>query len=99
MLHKFKVYNTEVENLCTIKIKCLSSDRRDEYHFSNFCESIGIIHETSTIYTSQQNEIEKRKNRTLTEMANAILSNYGLGKGLWGEALLTACHILDKVSS
>ena len=45
----------------------------------------------------QQNGVAKRKNRTLTEMVNAMLSNFGLSEGFWGEAMLTACYILNRV--
>ena len=55
------------------------------------------MHETTAPYTPQQNGIAKRKNRTLTEMVNAMLSNSGLRKGFWGEAMLTACYLLNRV--
>ncbi|KAH9726106.1 hypothetical protein KPL70_008133 [Citrus sinensis] len=97
VLEKFKTYKNEVENFCDTKIKCLRSDKGGEYAFSDFCESVGIVHETSTAYTPQQNGVAERKNRTLIEMVNAMLFNAGLGKGFWGEAILTACHILNRV--
>ena len=31
------------------------------------------------------------------EMVNAMLSNSGLSYGFWGEALLTACHLLNRI--
>lgn len=37
------------------------------------------------------------KNHVLTKMVNALLSNSGLSSGFWGEAMLTACHILNRV--
>ena len=39
----------------------------------------------------------ERKNRTLTEMVNAMLSNSSLSEGFWGEAMLTSCYILNRV--
>ena len=41
----------------------------------------------------------KRKNRTLQEMVNSMLSYSNLSDGFWGEAMLTACHILNRVPS
>jgi len=41
--------------------------------------------------------VAERKNRTLSEMANAMLSKSGLSEGFWGEAMLTACYILNRV--
>ncbi|MDR5650747.1 hypothetical protein QKW61_014320, partial [Staphylococcus nepalensis] len=86
----FITFKTEVENQCGKTIKRLRSDRGGEYYFPDYCESVGIIHEKTAPYTPQQNGVAERKNRTLTEMVNAMLSNSRLGTGLWGEAILTA---------
>ncbi|GKD56243.1 zinc finger, CCHC-type containing protein [Tanacetum coccineum] len=56
-----------------------------------------IIHETMAPYTPQQNDMAKRKNRALKEMVNAMLSYSGLSDGFWGEAMLTACYLLNRV--
>ena len=97
VLSKFMVYKTKVENQLNVKIKRLRSDRGGEYHFPEYCEKVRIIHETSTPYTPQKKGVAERKNRTLTEMINAMLSNSGLTTGYWGEALLTACYILNRI--
>ena len=99
VLEKFKIYKAEVENLCNTKIKILRSDNGGEYMFPSFCEEHGIVHETSAAYTPQQNGVAERKNRTLMEMVNSMLKNSGLSKGYWGDALLTACHIQNRVPS
>ena len=39
----------------------------------------------------------KRKNRTLTVLVNAMLETAGLSKEWWGEAILIACHVLNRV--
>lgn len=33
---------------------------------------------------------------TLKEMVNSMLSYSGLSEGFWGEAMLTACYILNR---
>ena len=48
-------------------------------------------------YTPQQNGIVKRKNRTLKEMMNVMLISSRLPQNLWGEALLSANYILNKL--
>ena len=48
-------------------------------------------------YTPQSNGVAKRKNRTLKDMVNLMLINSGVPKNLWGEALMTACHILNRI--
>ena len=39
----------------------------------------------------------ERKNRTLTDLVNAMLDTSGLSKAWWGEAILTACHVRNRV--
>ena len=41
--------------------------------------------------------LQKEKNRTLTDLVNAMLETVGLFKEWWGEAVLTACHVLNRV--
>ncbi|GKB43454.1 zinc finger, CCHC-type containing protein [Tanacetum coccineum] len=68
-----------------------------EYYDPVFFKSVGIIHETTAPYTPQQNGMAKRKNRALKEMVNSMLSYSGLSEGFWGEAMLTACYLLNMV--
>src|SRR5512141_1912425 len=99
-LHFFKIYKAEVENQLERKIKRLSSDRGGEYfsnEFASFCEEFGIIHERTPPYSPQSNGGGERKNRTLTEMVNAMLDTAGLSKEWWGEAVMTTCHVLNKI--
>nr|GEX54824.1 zinc finger, CCHC-type [Tanacetum cinerariifolium] len=68
-----------------------------EYYDLVFSQSVGIIHETIAPYTPQQNGVAKRKNRALKEMVNSMLSYSGLSEEFWGEAMLTACYLLNRV--
>ena len=54
------------------------------------------VYDVTAPYTPQQNDVAKRKNRVLTKMINAMLSNSGLGPEFWGQALLMACYILNR---
>ena len=86
-LHYFKIYKAEVENQLEKKIKRVRSDRGGEY-FSNefdlFCAKHGIIHERTPPYSPQSNGVAERKNRTLTDLVNAMLDTSGLSKAWWG---------------
>ncbi|XP_057535264.1 uncharacterized protein LOC130813448 [Amaranthus tricolor] len=46
-----------------------------------------IIHETNVGYAPQSNGVVERKNRTLQEMVNSMLSYLNLSNGFWGEAI------------
>ena len=56
-----------------------------------------IIHERTPPYSPQSNRIVERKNHTLTDLVNAMLETVRLSKEWWGEAILTACHVLNRV--
>ena len=99
-LECFKIYKAEVETPLNKKIKRLRSDRGGEYlskEFSDFCAEHGIIHETTAPYSPQSNGVAERKNRTLTDLVNAMLDSSGLPKPWWGEAVLAACYVLNRV--
>ncbi|GJU84486.1 zinc finger, CCHC-type containing protein [Tanacetum coccineum] len=96
-LDKFKIYKTEVELQQNDLIKTLRTDRGGEYYNPVLFQSVGIFHETTTPYTPQQNGVAERKNRTLKEMVKSMLSYSGLSEGLWGEAILTSCYLLNRV--
>jgi transposase InsO family protein len=99
-LYYFKTYKAEVENQLERKIKLLRTDRGGEYFsgdFSDFCVEHGIIHEMTPSYSPQSNVVAERKNHTLTDLVNTMLETSGLSKQWWGEAILTACHVLNKV--
>jgi transposase InsO family protein len=93
-LHYFKIYKAEVENQLERKVKWLRSDHGGIYfssEFSKFYVEHGIIHERTPLHSPQSNGIVKRRNRTLTELVNAMLETTGLSKEWWGEAILATC--------
>ena len=98
-IEKFILYKNEVENQLNKRIKKLRSDRGGEYvfPFESLCEQNGIIHQTTAPYSPQSNGIAERKNRTLKEMMNAMLISSGLPQNMWGEAVLSANYLLNKV--
>ena len=63
----------------------------------SFCTRSGISQEFSTSITPQQNGVVERKNRVIQEMARAMLYNKNMARNLWGEAVNTACHTINKV--
>ena len=97
-LDKFVLYKAEVENQLGRKIKRVRSDRGGEYLlFNDFCEKEGIIHEVTSPYSPESNGVAERKNRTLKEMMNAMLVSSAAPNNLWGEALLSACFLQNRI--
>ncbi|GJV88817.1 zinc finger, CCHC-type containing protein [Tanacetum coccineum] len=54
------------------------TNRGGEYMDTLYFQSVGIIHETTALYTPQQNGTSERKNMVLKEMVNSMLSYSGL---------------------
>ncbi|GJZ52085.1 retrovirus-related pol polyprotein from transposon TNT 1-94 [Tanacetum coccineum] len=75
------------------------SDRGGEYvaPFAELYAKHGIRHEFTAPYSPQQNGIAERKNRTLKEMVTAMLISSGMSQDMWGEAILTATYLLNKI--
>jgi transposase InsO family protein len=86
VFHYFKIYKSELENQLERKIKRVRSDRGREYfsnEFFEFCAEHGIIHERTPPYSPESNGIAERKNRTLTDLVDAMLETAGLSKEWW----------------
>lgn len=82
------------------KPKVLRSDRGTEYmdaRLQNYLAAEGIKPEFTAGYTPEQNGIAERKNRTLMEAARTMLSESGLPKNHWGEAVSTANYVTNRI--
>jgi hypothetical protein len=55
------------------------------------------VEEFSSPITPQQNGVVERKNRVIQEMAHVMIHSKNLTQHFWGEAVNTACHIIDRV--
>ena len=96
----FKLYKAEAENQLKRKIKILRSDRGGEYitnDMSGFCQEDNIIHEVTAPYTHQSNGVTEQKNKTLMDIVNCMLISSDAPKNLWGEALLSAYSIINRI--
>ena len=98
-VNAFKSYKAEVETQLNKRIKIIRSDRGGEYEFpfEEICTEFGIVHQMTAPYTPQSNGVAERKNRSLKETMNALLNSSGLPQNLWGEAVLTANFIFNRV--
>lgn len=96
----FIKYKNEVKNKLSKKIKRLRIDKGEEYEsnpFNSFCEDHEIIQKTTPPYSPESNGVVERKNRTLKEIMNAMLVSSGTPLNLWGEAILSTCHIQNRI--
>lgn len=98
---EFVKFKTFVENQCSKKIKVFRSDNGTEYvnnNFKNLFSKSGILHQTTSPYTPEQNGIAERMNRTLMERIRCMLLDANLDQKFWAEAANTAAYVLNRIS-
>ena len=59
----------------------------------------GILHQSSCAHTPQQNGVAERKNRHLIETTRTLLLHYHVPFRFWGDAVLTACYLINCMPS
>ncbi|KAL2238396.1 UNVERIFIED_CONTAM: Retrovirus-related Pol polyprotein from transposon TNT 1-94 [Sesamum indicum] len=98
VFEKFTKWKSLVENQTGKKVKTLRTDNGLEFcnkDFSNLCDKFGIKRHKTNPYTPQQNGVAERMNRTLLDKVRCMLISSGLPKSFWGEAILTAAHLIN----
>nr|GEY11987.1 hypothetical protein [Tanacetum cinerariifolium] len=100
MFETFKVFQKEVENQLVMTIKSLRSDRRGEYISQEFLDHLKdhqIIAHYTLSYTPQHNGVLERRNKTLLDMVQSMMSQTTLPKSFWDYAFETAARILNMI--
>lgn len=98
----FLQFVSMIKNQFGVKIKKLRSDNAKDYFnhtLNSFCQKEGIIHESSCVHTPQQNGVAERKNGHLLDQTRALLFQNNVPKKFWGEAILTATYLINRLPS
>ncbi|XP_070003109.1 uncharacterized protein [Nicotiana sylvestris] len=66
---------------------------------TNFFGNEGILHQRTIPHTPQQNGVVERKYKHFLEVARALLFQSKLSLKFWGECILTATYLINKMSS
>ena len=88
--------------IVTRKIKFLRSDRGNEYLIYDFglhLKQCGIVSQLTPPRTPQRNGVSERRNRTLLDMVQSMMSFTDLPLLFWGYALETAAFTLNRAPS
>ena len=64
--------------------------------FKSYLDEHGIILETTAPYSSSQNGVAERLNRTLVERARAMIIDSNSPKFLWEDAVAYACYLKNR---
>ncbi|GJV17594.1 retrovirus-related pol polyprotein from transposon TNT 1-94 [Tanacetum coccineum] len=77
------------------QVRVIQTDRGTEFlnkTLKTYFVEEGINHQKTIARTPEQNDVVKRRNRTLVEAARTMLSADKLSLFFWAEAIATACY-------
>lgn len=100
VVDKFKDFVAKSEALFGTQIAYLYCDNGGEYlsqEMKSFCSTKGIQYHLTSPHTPVQNPVAERMNRTIVEKARSILYRSKLSKGFWGEAVMTAVFLINRL--
>ncbi|KAL8123400.1 hypothetical protein AgCh_011388 [Apium graveolens] len=98
----FKDFRVHIKTQHKDVIECFRCDLGGEYSSNIFCRllaSDGTIRQTSCSDTPQQNGVAERKHRHLVETTRSFLLSVDVPSVFWGEALLTAIYVINRIST
>lgn len=82
------------------RVKKIRSDNGSEFFngdISSLLHSLGIIQQSTCVDTPQQNGRAERKHRHLLELARALRFQARLPIKFWGDYLLTAALLINRL--
>ena len=96
----FHLFVTSTVIPCGGRVIRWRADKGGEYTseaYKQYCLETGIAQEFAATYTPQQNGVSERVGRTLCSMVCCLLVESGLPLKLWGELMLTAAYLCNRM--
>ena len=90
---------TLIKNQFQTTIKCIRSNNGPEFLQNDFFSSKGILHQTSCVYTPQQNGRVERKHQHILNVARALMFQSNIPKHFWSYAIKHVVFLINRVPS
>lgn len=87
-----------IKNQFGVCVKILRSDNGKEFFNSQCTElfsSLGIIHQSSSPYTSQQNGVLERKHRHILDVASSLMFQSGVPHRFCGDCIKIVVYFIN----
>ena len=100
VLNHIKTLYAFIKNQTGFSIQILRTDNGTEFknaETTKWVLEMGIRHETSCVYTPEQNGTAERANPTIMEMARCMLYSSNAPLWLWAEAASYAVYIRNRI--
>ena len=100
--HIFQQFHVMVKTQFRAEIQILKTDNAKDFFNSSlgpYLKSHGVVQQSSCVDTPQQNGVAERKNCHVLEVARSLLFQTHLPKKFWGEAILTATYLINRMPS
>lgn len=101
-LKSMEMFQLFAQNQFGGTIRIVRSDNAREFDDAacrKFFQMQGIVHQTSCVYRPEHNARVECKHRHVLEVARALMFQSGLQLSYWGEAVLTAAYIINRLPS
>lgn len=101
-LETFKKWQVLIERQLDHTLKILRSDNGGEFcstPFEDHLRSLGVVHQTTIPYSSQQNGVVERANRTIVERTIALMHSEQIPLRLWAETMSTVVYLKNRSPS
>ena len=95
ILENFVIFKIQTQLGTTIKV--IRSDNGTEFFMTNFFINKWIMHQTSCVNISQQNNIIKKKHDHLLNIATALMIQSYLLKIYWSYFIIHVAHIINML--
>ena len=98
----FPTFHKFISTQFGAKIQTQRSENDKEYFNQDlitYLQKEGILHHSSCVDTPQQNGVVERKNQHLLDVARSLLFQMKVPKIYWGEAILTAAYLINRMPS
>jgi hypothetical protein len=98
----FQMFINLMETQYNKKIKVLRTDNEiefiNQFFFLNLLTQ-RVIHQTTCVYTPQQNGVSEIKNHHLLEMIRTLLFQNNVPRIFWSEIVLTMVYLINRLPS